>query len=253
VKPQSTIPYGGLGGTPIHSTSWSNEINMYPYLVKGYIYLVHMPGKLSKEWFITISPRTEDEVDLEAVHQKVTASHEHHWVREEGLNGDHPHYHIYLKHEEARRSDVVKKSWSKCYDEKGDMPHNWLVVIPVTDKDRLIGGYLNKADSKVMSTTFTEEQLKGLRDVHKVVAAKQGKRVKRKCLTNLNCVPVMEEYREVMNQSHNKWDRELFTQVVQKVCQAGYSMMSISSRFKWLLKELQAREGETVEWFDQQF
>jgi len=126
-----------------------------------------MPASKCNSWFITLSTRVFEEIDLVVVEQWSKNYPNYHVVKELGKSGGHPHIHAVLSGDKIESQDVVRKRWKKCIRADPSDLKNGVTVVPVTDKDQLIGGYLSKEqDAEVLWTTVDSHVLEKLRETY---------------------------------------------------------------------------------------
>lgn len=229
--------------------------NMYPFLVKGYIKKERMPALSSNQFFITISPRDDRDVDQIKVLNKSMIYPEHHVVRETGSKGDHIHYHIYVRSAKEKRTDAVKRSWESLYEGKEDIDHKHFCMVKIVDNiQRLIGGYLNKDDSTILATTFAKEDIEKWKTQFEKFVNNRPKVKKMKAMTMLNAPLICQEIRkdEFKCAYDNKlWNLTVLNQVLNQACVNGYNIIPVTRSLNALLKQLKAMDGDQIDWFDQ--
>lgn len=106
-----------------------------------------MPSSRANEWFITLSTRVFEEIDIQKVSSLVSQYPGYHVVKEMGMDQAHPHVHAVVWGEAPESQQAVRKRFCKCVV---DPTLRSVVVIPVTDRQKLLTEYLRKDKHSVI-------------------------------------------------------------------------------------------------------
>lgn len=120
------------------------------------------------------------EVDLKVTEDLTTSYPSYYAVKEYGSSGSHEHIHVYVQGSDLQRQDNVRNRWKKVWNGDGEAPRPFLMVVPVKDRNRLIGQYLQKDQNvEVLWSTLEDSEIETLRASYKQAPLEAGKVVGR--------------------------------------------------------------------------
>lgn len=201
-----------------------------------------MPAKTAQDWFITLSPLDESDLDQKQV-QSLVLGKDHYVWRETGKSGTHPHYHVYVRYPEAVRSDRVKEQWKKVWliDE---VPKVAMLIKACTDKTGLIGKYAQKElDNIVVSTSFSDSEIEYMKSqCPQKTATEALDGYKRRQVTLVGAADIVEKYAKKNGMSYESHDE--FRSVIKSMMDEGYRFSTIWGRLKTVWSELMMMSGK---------
>jgi len=202
-----------------------------------------MPSSTSKDWFITISTRSIEDVPLDVVHTLTTCNQKYYAVLEHGKDHAHPHIHVAIWTDTEVRQDVVRRKWIsrlKLQDQNRSV-----VVKPMTDATRLIGQYLQKEDEfQLLWSNIPPD------DVQDMVnrCGKTPKPQKLKHIPNSVLPDTIFQYS--LDHNHQLQTPDGMMYVISRMYQDGYRFSSAMRSLKYVWSELQMISGRTISWAD---
>lgn len=212
-------------------------------LGKESLLLVAMPPSRSQKWFITVSPRVYEEIDQKVVASRSMVYAEYHVIKEYGSNGDHPHIHAYVSGKQEESQEQVRRRWMSCLPKDTTDYKIALKVVKCTDRDQLIGAYLQKdAKCEVLYSNMSDEELSRLRDEYAHINKAKSKPSKWKKPSLESMTDEMLNYvkvHELPLKTHAD-----FKDVVRHMMKNGYMLVNIQNRLKYVWCQIASIVGE---------
>lgn len=218
-----------------------------PFLVKGSHSHTLTSMSKSTSWFITISPSSLDDVDLKVTQTLTQGYPVYHAILENGTNGVHPHYHIFVEGQDSQRQDSVRRKWSKvCLLD--EVPGPFIDVRPTTDKQRLLGQYFAKEEcASVLWSTFTDFEIEALRKMY-LKAIPDKDKPKTKTILIGQAADKIIGFAKA--EGYSLQSRDDMSRIVHLMYMRGFRMGSTIDRAKRVWKEVQMITGQTTDIFD---
>lgn len=143
-----------------------------------------MPPSKSSKWFITLSTRSEQDVDEILVQTTVQGYKQYYVVKEYGQKHDHPHYHICLWGDKEERQDVVRRRWITLLSLEAQT--NAVTVKPITNDQQLIGKYLNKDEyAEVLISNIPDSEVTRMKEMYDKVNKVKPLKYKHLCISDV--------------------------------------------------------------------
>lgn len=208
-----------------------------------------MPSSSGNCWFITLSPPDFSDIVLAEVESRSTGYLEYHVVMENGSDGDHPHIHAVLKGNCVEKQENVRNRWKSVFSASfragGDF-RIALKVVPVTDRNRLIGQYLVKeATATVLFSNISAAEIESLKQVYKVApkAPAASKTVK-----ILSAPALIKKYAASHDLSLD--GRYAILQVIKAMAMEGYNFVGVLGRLKHINWQIKLESGIIPEFME---
>lgn len=204
-----------------------------------------MPSKTSTAWLITISTADFEEVDMDLTRTVTQSFPVYYMVKEFGNDGSHPHLHIYVRSEEDRRQDSVRRQFLKCV--KVHTPH-CLDVRAVTDHQNLIGRYFQKdTTASVIMTTFTDSEITTMKEHAKRVVQAP---MKTRNVGLSTAADTIIKYAKAHDMPYDS--RYCINCILNLMYRDGFRFTSVLPRLRFIAKEIECLSGRTTDFFDGQ-
>lgn len=197
-----------------------------------------MPTSSASNWFITVSTRSEEDVDLKVLDTLCTVYAQYYVVREEGSDGTHPHFHAALWGDKVETQAAVRKRWIRQLDLE-DQGRS-VVVKMIDDGNRLIGQYLSKDPNvQVLHSNLPDSLVTSLREIYKKV--NDNKKKKKYIVISNLADEIIKHAKATERELRTKED---LCKVVSSMYQSGMRFISGLSRMKSIWVEIQMIQGD---------